>query len=112
MTEPLCEFVKIPGCTCGASEHYKAGAGHHKRCPLYADAPPHPTWIEPWLLGEIERLTEELDTHLKVHLGVVRENVRLRAALKKLVDWTTEKTPGWAPLEEARAALAAAETKA
>jgi hypothetical protein len=59
---------------------------------------------------EIERLTEELDIHLKVHLGVVRENVRLREALKKLVDWTTEKTPGWAPLEQARAALAGDET--
>jgi hypothetical protein len=32
---------------------------------------------------EIERLTEDLDTHLKVHLGVVRENVRLRAALEE-----------------------------
>jgi len=37
------------------------------------------------LVGEIERLTEELDTHLKVHLGVVRENVRLRAALERIV---------------------------
>jgi hypothetical protein len=34
--------------------------------------------------NEIERLTEELDTHLKVHLGVVRENVRLRAALNDI----------------------------
>jgi|HubBroStandDraft_4_1064222.scaffolds.fasta_scaffold01735_8 hypothetical protein len=32
---------------------------------------------------EIERLTAELDTHLMVHLGVVRENVRLRKALEK-----------------------------
>jgi hypothetical protein len=39
------EFVKIPGCTCGASEHYKAGAGHNQNCALYADAPPHPTWL-------------------------------------------------------------------
>jgi hypothetical protein len=63
-----------------------------------------------WLnerFSDIDRLREELDTHLKVHLGVVRENIRLRRALKSLVDWTTEKTPGWAPLEQARAALAA-----
>ena len=35
--------------------------------------------------AEIERLAEELATHLQVHLGVVRENVRLREALQKIV---------------------------
>jgi hypothetical protein len=38
------EDLKARGCNCGASMHYKAGAGHFQSCPLYADAPPHPTW--------------------------------------------------------------------
>ena len=34
--------------------------------------------------AEIERLHEELDTHLKVHLGVVRDNTRLRAVIRNI----------------------------